>query len=213
VPDPPVPPGGEPVGDDDLPWRPWSPVEVARRLSGVTATWCVAGGWAVDLHLGRVTREHEDLEIAVPAAEFAQVRDALDDLEFDVVGAGRRWPVDDPVAFGRLHQTWARERTTGIYRLDVFREPHDGDTWICRRDPGLRRPYRDVVRHTDDGVPYLAPEIVLLFKAKARRPKDEADLASLMPVLDGAQRDWLARSLTVVHPGHPWITDVAGRGA
>jgi hypothetical protein len=98
-------------------------------------------------------------------------------------------------------------------RLDVFREPHDGDTWICRRDPGLRRPYRDVVRHTDDGVPYLAPEIVLLFKAKARRPKDEADLASLLPVLDGAQRDWLARSLTVVHPGHPWIAAVAGRGA
>jgi hypothetical protein len=173
VPDPPVPPGGEPVGDDDLPWRPWSPAEVARRLSGVTATWCVAGGWAVDLHLGRVTREHKDLEIAVPAAEFAQVRDALDDVEFDVVGAGRR----------------------------------------SRRDPGLRRPYRDVVRHTDDGVPYLAPEIVLLFKAKARRPKDEADLASLIPVLDGAQRDWLARSLTVVHPGHPRIAAVAGRGA
>ncbi|WP_445186564.1 hypothetical protein ACTXG6_04875 [Pseudonocardia sp. Cha107L01] len=47
----------------------------------------------------------------------------------------------------------------------------------------------------------------------ARRPKDEADLATLLPVLDGAQRDWLARSITVVHPEHPWIAAVAGRGA
>jgi hypothetical protein len=201
------------MSEADLSWRPWSPAEVARRLAGVTAPWCVAGGWAVDLHLRRVTREHEDLEIAVPATEFGQVRRALADVEFDVVGSGRRWPGDDPVAFDRLHQTWFREPVTGHYRLDVFREPHDGDTWICRRDPGLRRPYRDVVRHTGDGVPYLVPEIVLLFKAKARRGKDEADLANLLPVLDVAQREWLARSLAAVHPGHPWLAVVAGSGA
>lgn len=182
-----VPPGGEVVGEQDLPWDAWTPAEVARRLAGVVATWYVAGGWAVDLHLGRVSREHEDLEIAVPVSEFDQVRRALAGFEFDVVGAGRRWPVDEAAAFRLLHQTWAREPATGRYRVDVFREPHDGDTWICRRNPSLRLPYGRVVRRTADGVPYLAPEIVLLFKAKARRRRTR-------PTWPTSPRCWTARN-------------------
>jgi hypothetical protein len=54
----------------DLPgvdaWRPWSPREIADRLADLTASWCVAGGWALDLWLGRETRMHQDLEIAIP---------------------------------------------------------------------------------------------------------------------------------------------------
>ena len=72
------------------------------------------------------------------------------------------------------HQTWLRDPATGNYLLDVFREPHDGDTWICRRDETIRLPYRDIIHHTQDGIPYLAPELVLLFKAKHARPKDQA---------------------------------------
>jgi hypothetical protein len=200
-----LPPGGEPVDEPDLAWDAWTPPEVVRRLAGVAATWYVAGGWAVDLHLGRVSRAHDDLEIAVPASDFDAIRRALAGFEFDVVGAGRRWPATDATAFRLLHQTWVRDPVTGAYRLDVFREPHDGTTWICRRNPTVRLPYRRVVRHTPTGVPYLAPEIVLLFKAKARRPKDEADLANLVPLLDGGQRDWLARALAATHPGHPWL--------
>jgi hypothetical protein len=33
-----------------------------------------------------------------------------------------------------FHQTWLRDAATGHYHLDVFREPHDGHSWICRRD-------------------------------------------------------------------------------
>lgn len=191
--------GGEPVEDPH--WDAWHPEEVARRLAGVSAPWYVAGGWAVDLHLDRVTRPHEDLEIAVPAAAFEQVRRALAGYEFDVVGSGRRWPLHDP-AFHQQHQTWVREPATGVYRLDVFREPHDGDTWICRRDPTIRLPYSQIVQRTPTGLPYLAPELTLLFKAKARRPKDDADLAALLPELSAAHRHWLAAALPPTHPWH-----------
>jgi hypothetical protein len=37
-------------------------------------------------------------------------------------------------------------------------------------------------------VPYLLPEIVLLFKAKHRRPKDRADFDGVLPLLDRACR-------------------------
>jgi hypothetical protein len=200
------PAGGELV-EPDPHWRAWSPEEVGRRLAGCPARWAVAAGWAVDLFLGRRTREHDDLEVAVPAADFPAVRAALPGLEFEVIGSGRRWPLADP-AFGVCHQTWGRDRRGGPYRVDVFREPHDGDTWVCRRDPTLRRPYAEVIRRTGDGLPYLAPEIVLLFKARHDRPKDRADLAVALPRLDPPARAWLHTALTRIHPEHPWLPDL-----
>ena len=59
------------------------------------------------------------------------------------------------------------------------------------------------VRRT--GFPICAPEVVLLFKAKATRPKDEADFAGVLPMLGGGQRAWLGEALARVHPGHAWL--------
>ena len=38
---------------------------VARTLEGADVPYWVFGGWAVDLHVGRVTRPHDDVDIAV----------------------------------------------------------------------------------------------------------------------------------------------------
>ena len=72
-----LPPGGTEVSDPR--WDPWRPADVTRRLAGVTVPWYVAGGWAIDLFLGRTTREHADLEIAVPAPGFAAAAPLLGD--------------------------------------------------------------------------------------------------------------------------------------
>ena len=40
---------------------------------------------------------------------------------------------------------------------------------------------------TDDGIPYVIPEVVLLFKAKARRAKDEADFQHALPARGGGE--------------------------
>ncbi|WP_460529046.1 nucleotidyltransferase domain-containing protein [Flindersiella endophytica] len=53
----------------------WTPSEIAHHLTGIAAPWCVAAGWALDLFLGRQTRKHGDIEIAIPAARFPEVRD------------------------------------------------------------------------------------------------------------------------------------------
>lgn len=198
-----LPPGGDPIGDDP-PWEAWHPRDVAVRLAHVDVAWGVAAGWALDLFRGDTTREHEDLEIAVPIGRFDEIRLALPELAFEVVGSGHRWPLGS-AASDRMVQTWGREPETGIYRLDVFREPHEGDTWLCRRDERIRRPYGEVIAVTPEGIPYLMPEIVLLFKAKHDRPKDHADFEGTLPLLSDEQRAWLAAGLARVHPGHVWL--------
>ena len=190
-------------------WAAWRPEEVQRGLAGVEAPWYVAAGWAIDLFLGGQRREHDDLEIAVPRDRFGEVAEALDGFELFVVGRGVAWPLAEAGdALATSHQTWVREPATGLWRLDVFREPADGDTWICRRDERVRLPYGEVIERTADGIPYARPEIVLLFKARHARPKDDGDFHAVLPALDAARRRWLREALELVHPGHRWLGEL-----
>jgi len=191
-------------------WNAWRPQEVARRLAHADVQWAVAAGWAIELHVG-VPRSHEDLEIAAPRSSFPAVRAALPELTWYGAGDGRICTFDEmPDDF---HQTWGFDVAHGCWRIDVFREPWEGDEWICRRDPSLRRPWRDVVERTPDGIPYLAPEVVLLFKARhAEQEKNTADFERTLPVLEPDRRRWLRDALERVHPGHEWIALVESAG-
>ena len=199
-------------------WDAWSPDEIARHLDGIGAPWYVAAGWAIDLFLGGQRREHEDLEIAVPADRFAEVVNALPDVELFVVGPDPALadpPPDRGIAtplaaagamLDAYHQTWALDRVAGAWRLDSFREPSDGDTWICRRHEDIRLPYDELIERTAEGIPYGRPEVILLFKAKhAHLAKNEADLAATLPRLEPERRAWLADALALAHPGHAWL--------
>jgi len=208
-----LPPGGVVLDADELDARwtdAWRPERLAERLGGVSATWCVAAGWALDLFRGGQSRPHGDLEIAVPAAAFPEIRDCFPEYVFDAVGSGRVWPAAGTGVLAATHQTWLRDPASGQFLFDVFREPHEGGTWICRRDESLRLSYDTIIERTADGIPYLVPELVLLFKAKAARPKDQADFDGVLPLLSRARRDVLSGWLEHVHPGHPWLAELAG---
>jgi hypothetical protein len=198
------------VHPDDADWDAWRPAELAQRLAGVDAPWYVAAGWAIDLFLGVERREHDDLEIGVPASRFGEIASALGELEFHVVTRGLAEPVENAAGLmDTIHQTWGLDRTANAWRIDVFREPSDDGRWVSRRDASIRLPYCELIEHTDDGIPYARPEVVLLFKAKGARPKDEADLAAVLPRLDRARRHLLAGWIEQVHPGHFWLADLS----
>lgn len=197
-------------------WDAWHPAEAARMFVGIQAPWCVAAGWAIDLFLGEQRRPHGDLEVAVPHDRFSEIAAALAGHELFLPmggpGNGLVRPFDAAADFDEeYHQTWVREPMTGRWCLDIFRDPSDGDTWICRRDERIRRLYCDMIEFTPDGIPYACPEVTLLFKAKhSGLPKNQADFGAVLPSLDSMRRRWLSESIELIHPGHPWLAALAG---
>jgi hypothetical protein len=187
-------------------WEAWTPAEAAHRIAGAGVTWWVVGGWAIDLFLGEQTREHEDLEIAVLQKDFPTLRQHLGSLEFFAVGSGQIISLANQAEVPEeFHQRWALEPAAAKWRVDLMLQPGDGEEWVFRRDESITAPRASIVALSADGIPFELPQGVLLYKAKAARPKDEADFVACLPHMSAADRRWLAQALTHAHPGHRWI--------
>ena len=58
---------------------------------------------------------------------------------------------------------------------------------MCRRDASITLPYSELILRTSEGIPYVAPDVALLFKAKHLREKDIADFQRVLPTVDQAR--------------------------
>jgi hypothetical protein len=177
---------------------------VAAALRQLRTSWAIAGGWAIDLALGRVTRPHAD----VAAFRDAQgaLRAALPAWEFRaaVGGALVPWPPDARLAPPSREVHARLPAGDPAPALEFLLNERDGADWVYRRDPAVRLPATRAIRAAPGGVPVLAPEIVLLYKSKAPRPRDEHDFRAAQPLLDSAARAWLRDALRRAEPGHAW---------
>lgn len=182
------------------------PADTARLLAGMPARWWVAGGWAIDLWLGRATRNHDDLDIAILRSEQWVVRAHLEEWDLRLAHEGELTPLkaDDQVD-PPLHALWCRRYPGDAWAFELLLNDTSGEEWLFRRDHHVRRPIEELGSTDHDGIPFLSPEVVLLFKAKNRRNHDEADFSRALPRLEPAQRRWLSDSIQRVHPGHEWI--------
>ena len=187
-------------------WAPWTPREVARRLEGAGVSWCVVGGWAIDLFVGRQTREHHDLEVAVLRQDFEAVRSHLAGYALHWVSSGevhRLASEEAPPADS--FQVWVADTETDAWRVDVMLERGDASTWVFRRDASVTAPRASMVGVSAEGIPFLLPLGVLLYKARDPREKDEADFATALPLLDAPSKAWLAEALERVYGAHRWF--------
>ncbi|MCG7525587.1 amino acid transporter [Streptomyces sp. OfavH-34-F] len=194
----------------ETPWGPWEPPplpEAVRLLAALRSPWWIAGGYAVELAVGRVFREHGDIDVLVPRDAQAEVRRALPGWDWwaaDPPGTLRTWHPGETLP-AAVHDLWCRPGPDEPWRLQFMLDEVDGGDWVFRRDPRVRLPLARLGRRSPEGIPYLAPEVQLLYKSRTRRPKDERDFTEALPVLDDHARAWLAETLTLVEGAdHPW---------
>jgi hypothetical protein len=59
-----------------------------------------------------------------------------------------------------------------------------------------------------EGIRYLKPEVVLAYKAKLARPKDDVDLDAPGRCWTATSGAWLLGTVERLHPGHRWLADM-----
>ena len=187
----------------------FSPVDgVASELKDASFLWYISGGWALDLFLGQVHRAHHDVDVVV--SRSAQMK-----LQRHMTGRG--WALVTP--FEKRLELWLPDMELELPRHQVhahrgndfidFLLTEINEVWIYRREPSVIRSLEKMGLSTEGGIPYLAPELVLLFKSKntsnRERANDELDFERTLPHLDAERRAWLHWALVASSPDHPWI--------
>ncbi len=182
----------------------------ATVMNAFDRPWCLAGGWAIDFWLGRLTRSHADVEVAVFREDQIALRDFLYNWRFFIATTDDKHPPRKPwrredrqllmLPVHELHAINARGQ-----KLQLLLNESDSVDWLYRRDQRIRWPREQWTVRGAFGVPVIAPHLALLYKSKRPRDRDELDLRSAAPQLDSELRSWLCDAIALADANHPWL--------
>jgi hypothetical protein len=214
------------------------PQEVARIgevMSTYRPPWALAGGWAVDAWLGRPTREHGDVDLAVfvndrralfehlagwqlIAHEETKENEGADLWDGHPLALPAHIHGRPPELSGPLPERFDDSGMRVLFPedgfwLDVPFGERSGQDWVLNSEPRVALPLAACIRQCGWSLPTVAPEVILFYKATLYvgtknhlRPTDEADFAALLPLLSEEQRAWLWQAVSRVYVGeHPWV--------
>jgi len=107
----------------------------------------------------------------------------------------RKWLVQDELEF-----------------IELEIDAKEGSDYMVQENPRIIRPLDKAILYRD-GIPYLAPEVILFYKTDKFssehpqvRPKTESDFKAIMPLLSAEQRQWLTDAIEIAYPdGYPWL--------
>src|SRR5258707_11324394 len=157
-------------------------------LHSLRRPWFVAGGWAIDLFLGRETRNHQDIHIAIFREDQLELRRHLANWKWEkaVNGTLVCWESNEWLELP-IHEVCAR---SGEHQLQFLCHERRKDLWLYQEDQSITRPIAHF-RH-QSGLPIFPPEITLLYKSQSPSERDLTDLRQVWPRLNSEARGWQA---------------------
>lgn len=189
-------------------WMPLTVAEVNDIFSVIPIRWCIAGGWALDLHLRKQTREHSDVDVIITREEQLTAYRHLNREWMLYRAEDGKLSLWEGEYLSSTNDVWITksEKSPWVFQLMII-NAEDG-VWTYKRDKSIRRPVPEIILQTDEGIPYLRPEVQLLHKAGGSnvREKDYKDFQTMLPSLLPQEKAWLKSSLNQQFPdGHDWV--------
>lgn len=204
---------------------------VRDLLAGFGAPWFLCGGWAADAWLGRQTREHGDVDIAVLHRDQRAIVEHFqgwalvghdpnvpDDTAEPWHGRQLDLPAHVHVPARDSPLAGAPTVTHTAVEFEFLLNEGSDDMCVLNRDLDVAVELDRCVQRSSWGLPTAAPEVVLFFKAggdlslsemrtanKLFRDRDEQDFFALLPTLNDAQRSWLRGAIAKIRRAHPWL--------
>lgn len=184
-------------------------LNIKKILNNFTKPWYIAGGWAIDLYLGKKTRMHKDIEISIFRQDQKELYEYLNDWTLYKVIPGQhkrqRWLRNEwlSLPIHELHTTSPSKEENEI-NFEILLNESNHHYWYFRRNQQVKRRLYKIGRIGCQGIPYLSPEIVLLYKAKGPTIYDFNDFIQTIDLLTIEERAWLNKAIGYCYQSHPW---------
>lgn len=200
----------------------------AKAMDDSGIDWFVIAGWALDLFIGKKTREHKDIEISIWRDEASSLFKRFSNSRVDMVVGHKRYQAleKDSVIDKRGHLVIRNISMEGkSFDIELFTTERIDDHWIFRKQNDVKAPMDEAVLTAACGTRYLAPQYVLLYKSwfypsmeqVIRDMPSEADFLRkcwetdcrdfqiALPLLSERQKQQLYQLLNTFTPGIPWL--------
>ena len=171
--------------------------------------WFVAGGWAVDLFVGKETRNHKDIEIAIFRKDQIALQNYFSGWQLRKAQSGELliWKQNEILELP-IHEIHCFKQIAEPQSLEVLLNETNDDKWFFRRNAKITKPLAKLHLTSDLGIKFLRPEIVLLYKSKNPRAKDQQDFEIVRKCLDAESKEWLKDALLICYSEHRWLQDL-----
>lgn len=196
--------------------------------------YAVCGGFAIDLFLGYESRKHGDIDILAYWKDRNAIIEYMQSKGYEVfemLGGGKCHRITDinNQMFQKRNIFCSKDNCELVQLWETSEEDilfidfkHIGQTklnfmeflfndksatdFLYARNHDVKRSLDKAVLFAD-GIPYLAPEICLLYKSTdITREGYQHDYEKAFGKMSEDQRDWLNRALNTMFPdGHKWI--------
>jgi hypothetical protein len=167
--------------------------------------WYIAGGWSIDLAIGRKTREHKDMDIVVFREYIPDVLAYFENWEIGVAIPGEN-RLESVINMNQVMQPrYCLHIKNEVDFVEVLLTDRLSTHAIYRRNPSITIPLIDLIKTDPMNRSYITPEWQLLFKSKSPRDYDEQDYINSISYLSIRQKEWLKQSLVDTNASVKWI--------
>ncbi|MFZ5353142.1 MAG: hypothetical protein ACOZCL_10530 [Bacillota bacterium] len=207
--------------------------EAKLLLNDGNFDYAFCGGYAIELFLDREIRAHGDIDISVYWNDRDKIILYMKSLGWDIYemcGNGVVHKINDINNQLRIKRNiFCKKSDCELVKLSPCSQEdmyylefdHSGQTrlnfleflfndrtkidFLYARNKSLTRSLSRAVL-TRIGIPYLAPELVLLYKSTdIERDGYQLDYDEVICAMDSEQKQWLLNALITMYPtGHPW---------
>ena len=170
--------------------------------------WFVAGGWAIDLAIGRVTRQHNDIDFCIFRDSLHQFLSYFEEwkIEVSIPGTSQRLACqsieDATLPRHELHCDFEN------INIEILLNDRAGENLLFRRDTSIALPLERFTCWTNDNIPFVHPAWLLLFKAKYSKEKDQKDFKEVIKILSKDDLKWLHQALCQHQPDSQWLREL-----
>jgi len=202
-------------------------------MAKIEVDYAICGGHAIDLFLGNKTRPHKDLDVSV----YWQDRDKIVQHMlnegwsiYEPCGKPHLHKINNVADQMRIKENiWCiknsnphykfTEHKSDMYAVDfdnseqteldfiefLFNTRKDG-YFLYEKNHEIKRSLNTAIS-TTNSIPYLSPEVVLLYKSSmADTPDYQLDFENTVNKMSAEQLAWFNKSLSIRYPnGHKWL--------